>query len=108
MKKINGMELAKEMLWLAWQACGGTTGMGWLQDRPGATKENIWNNVGVRQGNRVDADYVFGRMMKLHLEYDNKSVIYDDRELTLDYQSWCGTYPTYKDLESSAIASLGV
>ena len=102
---MNNIEIVKEMLWLAWQVCGGTTGMGWLQDRPSATKENVWNNVSIRQ-NRVNADYIFGRMMKLHLKYDDKGIIYDNRKLTLDYQSWCGTYPTYKDLEVAAIASL--
>ena len=39
---MNNIEIVKEMLWLAWLACDATSGMGWLQNKPNVTKEDIW------------------------------------------------------------------
>jgi hypothetical protein len=39
------------------------------------------------------ADYVFGRMMKFGLEFDNDTLTIRDKQYTVDYQSWCRRYP---------------
>ena len=71
-KNAKPEEVMKEAFWLAWNACGGPLGMGFLQNKPDATKENIWDNVTVSgdypmpiNRGEVYGDYVFGRMMKL-------------------------------------------
>lgn len=107
----NPTEVAKEMFWLAFQACEHPLGMGWLQDRPGATKEDVWSNV---SGGKSDyaisfgtptkptGDYVFGRMMKLYVEVTNDGIIFPDGTPRDDYQSWAVKYPTYLDLVAAA------
>ena len=111
--------VAKEALWLAWQACGGPTGMGVVKDNPSADKEQVWQAVRGdedrsdivfrdfmnRPGDRLYADYVFGRMMKLGIEWNADSITVDDAEPRRDYQSWCVKYPTYADLIAAATAS---
>ena len=107
----NPKAVVKEAMWLAWQACGGTTGMGFLQDRDGVTKEDVWKNVLTNgdyakshdfpQG-RVYGDYVFGRMMKLGFEFDKDSITFRDSAPRADYQSWCHKYPSYQALVEAA------
>lgn len=107
----NPTEVAKEMFWLAFQACEHPLGMGWLQDKPEATKEDVWNNVSGGKSDyaisfatkmRPSGDYVFGRMMKLHLEIESDGVIFSDGTPRRDYQSWCWDYPTYLELAIAA------
>ena len=110
------LALAKEMFWLAWNACGGPSGMGWLQDAPSATRDDIWNNI-VGAGDypgqfrsqpdiRPYADYVFGRMMKFGVEIEEDGVSFRDTELRSDYQAWCRVYKTMEDLANAAQESL--
>jgi len=117
-KTKKAMEIAKEALWLAWNACNRPFGMGVLQDNPGATKEEVWENAynkGDYSGGRtflnndndVDADYVFGRMMKLYFKVSEKTIDIPERECQSDYQSWCTKYPTYKDLFEEAAKNVG-
>lgn len=110
-------ELAKEIFWLAWCACGGPQGMGWLQDNPNADKECVWDNIVKARDypgpprwtpNRPYADYVFGRMMKFGLEIEDDGIRIPVQELRSDYQSWCYTYPTVKDLVNHAMSNLGI
>lgn len=126
---VDNPELVvREACWLAWQACGSPFGMGTLQNKPDATKEDVWRNihtgphggdytlegpvnekmvvVGGTEPGRVSADYVFGRMMKLRLEWDKDGVKFDDYPPRADYQSWCGKYPTYQDLIEASVKSL--
>jgi len=107
--------VAQEALWLAWQACGGPSGMGVFQDHPGATKQDVIANV-VGQGDypgkplsskkEINADYVFGRMMKLSFSIAKDGLLYSEYAPTPDYQSWCRTYPTYEALFQAAASSL--
>jgi hypothetical protein len=120
----NPEAVARRALFLAWQACDNTHGMGWLQDTPGTTEGMVWENVfagptggdygpmvGVtvvnpnRPGSFI-ADYVFGRMMKLRLQWDAIAVTVPDSTPRRDYQAWCGQYPTYDALIEAAVASL--
>lgn len=52
------------------------------------------------------ADYVFGRMMKLMIQWDETSVTVNDTSPRHDYQSWCYQYTTYQGLIEAAIESL--
>ena len=72
-KHDQPIELAKEMFYLAWNACGSPSGMGFLQDNPTASKEDVWKSVSgqtltdycIPTGDTLypRGDYVFGRMM---------------------------------------------
>lgn len=124
--QVNNPEaVVKEMFWLAWTACGGPVGMGVLQDRPGITKEDVWVNVNTgkyggdypsgegiitpnaNRPGRVTGDYVFGRMMKLRVEWDTESITVSDCNPHPDYQSWCRIYPTYQALVAAAVQNVG-
>lgn len=118
--KHKPVEIVKEMLWLAWKACGSPFGMGILQDKPTATKEDIWNNANTmgdypirHSPNIVDnasgfvrADYVFGRMMKLNISISPNTVKLPDARPKPDYQAWCSTYWSYQDLYAAAVKNL--
>lgn len=97
----NGEAVAKRALFLAWKAAR-VVGMGALADRgPHMTEEQVWQSARTEKG-QVFADYVFGRMMKLHLRYRETSVETNTDELRSDYQSWCGVYRNYGELVQAA------
>jgi len=108
--KTEVESVLKEALWLAWNAAGGTAGMGFLQDNSGATKEDVWKNAtGVgdyamptSRAGRLNADYVFGRMLKLSLDYDDVHIDVPEYPPRSDYQAWCREYPTYEALVDAA------
>jgi hypothetical protein len=114
-----GETLAKRALWLAWQACGGPLGMGFLQDRPEATEDEVWDatrNAYDYSGfagkcskpGVANPDYVFGRMMKMYLEFTEDTVSHRDGELRPAYQAWCSpTFPTYAALLTAAAGEVG-
>jgi hypothetical protein len=114
--KCENPELVvKKAFYLAWVACGGPVGMGFLQNNPGADIDSVWNNVqsagdypGGASLHRQEkgsayGDYVFGRMMKLGLNWNEDSVTFTDAQPRPDYQAWCRKYKTYKDLVEAAI-----
>lgn len=100
----------KEALWLAYCSAGHPVGMGIYQSNPTATKEDVWKNatgigdypVATSREGMLYADYVFGRMMKLRINYGKKTIEVPDRELRWDYQAWSRTYKTYADLIDAA------
>lgn len=108
--------VAKEALYLAWIAAGGSQGIGFLQDKPSATKEDVWDNAcnmgdypGASRGTngRINADYVFGRMLKLYFKMPSAtSIDVPENKPRYDYQSWCGKYKSYADLFDAAEASI--
>ncbi len=108
-------DVVKEAFWLAWQACGKTAGMGFLQDRPCATKEDVWSNVynqadyamSTNRPGEVYGDYVFGRMMKLGIQYNHDTIVVRDSVPRLDYQAWCRYYATYDTLITTAAENVG-
>ncbi len=111
----DSIGVAKHAFYLAWQACGVPVGMGRLQDRPAATEDDVWGNV-TAAGDYASGtdykprepygDYVFGRMMKLGILVETDAVEVRNHAPALDYQAWCGVYPTYDALIEAAIASL--
>jgi hypothetical protein len=108
----NSAEVAKEAFWLAWNACGGTTGMGFLQDKSTATRSDIWEQVtGIKAGDYAlprgkslepYGDYVFGRMMKLKLAVEPDGVVIYNNDPRPDYQAWSRKYATTLDLVIAA------
>ena len=105
----------KEVVWLAWVAAGGPQGMGFMRDNPNANKDAVWNQAynkldysGRRPGDgeNLNADYVFGRMLKLYVGRPTSTVLaFSDNEPRRDYQSWCGKYKTYAALFDAAEAT---
>lgn len=118
----NPEAVVKRAFWLAWQACGGPLGMGMFQDNPNATEDGVWDCVreawnypggsSIMQSNRpgeAHADYVFGRMMKLHLKWGKDWVEVPEPKHDKprpDYQAWCRKYPTINALVEAANVSL--
>lgn len=106
---------------LAFVACRRPSGMGVFQDRgPNVTEDQVWQNVQTRgdypgfpdeRPGRAYGDYVFGRMMKLSVEYSEKdgTIKIRDDEPRPDYQGWSGqVYPTYLSLFQEAASQLGL
>ena len=111
--KINNAEaVVKKACFLAYEACGDSSGMGFLQARDAVSEDDVWNNImssgdypgpSHNKPGKVYGDYVFGRMMKIHFEYTADSITYYTGELDVEYQGWCLDYPTYLDLINSAV-----
>lgn len=108
----EALKVAKKAIYLAWQACGGPSGYGVFQDRGEQDEEAVWDqafNMKDYRGRNnipagyVNADYVFGRMMKLRfsLAGDTLKEISDSTPLG-DYQGWCYVYPSYAKLFDAA------
>lgn len=113
----ESLNVAKEAVYLAWQACGGTSGGGFLQDRgPHQDRERVWDHAynerdyaGGHKGDKkaVNCDYVMGRMMKLRFVVDGDTLKnISDSNPRGDYQSWCFRYNTYADLFDAAEANV--
>ncbi len=117
----NPEAVVKEAFWLAYQACGGPAGMGFLQTNATATKEDVWNNVRsagdypagatalmkAAQPGDAYGDYVFGKMMKLGLKWTEKGVEVRDGDVPRrDYQAWCRVYATYEALVQQALSNV--
>lgn len=100
---LSGERVAKRIVFLAYSASL-PMGLGWLHERSGVPEEETSACV---SGGFIDADYVHGRMVKLRgLAFGPNSVTFNDElEPRCDYQSWCGTYPTYEALVKAAIES---
>ena len=112
----KALAVAKEAIWLAWQACGGPSGYGLMRDKPSADRDAVWKQAyergdysGRHPGERpedVSADYVFGRMMKLYFKVKGDTISHNDSTPRRDYQAWCGRYPTYAALFDAAEQTL--
>ena len=107
----EALKVAKEAMWLAYGAAGGPFGMGFMQVKADAAKEEVWSrafNMGDYAGrggmppSEVNGDYVFGRMLKLRFSIKGDSLEIPDHEPRNDYQAWCDDYPTYAALFDAA------
>lgn len=99
--------LAVEAMKLAF-AASSPMGMGFLHFKPGPLPAEIAKGMRdeVEKYGVIRADYVQGRMMKLNLRVVPNAVEYNDRPLSLDYESWCGRYPTTLSLLEAAALTL--
>ncbi len=105
----------KRYFWLAWQAAGGTFGAGWVQDHPSGTEDEVYNNVltaGDYPGparsrpNHLVADYVFGRMLKLGIRWEDNILEVQDGKAQIDYQAWGCKYASEAVLLDAAIKEI--
>lgn len=106
------MAVAKEAVWLAWQACGGPIGYGFMQDKgPDQDREKVWDHAynerdysGTHQAgdDRINCDYVMGRMMKLRFGLKGAIITHNDYPVDINYQSWFRKYPTFNALFEAA------
>jgi hypothetical protein len=87
----------------AYEGCGHTTGMGIYQARAVVGIADIPQLCNVRDNPRmgpsckvIHADYVAGRMVKTHVEYDpsNGVVSVSDGDPTPDYHGWSNGVPS--------------
>lgn len=112
---MSNEDIVKRMFWLAWLAAGSPVGMGFLRDNPNAGEDDVWENVMgggdhaiCRYGpGDTYGDYVFGRMLKLKIRWDDKSITLPRYQPNPAYQAWCLEYPTYESLLQAAKATLG-
>ena len=111
----HAQAVTKEVMWLAWNACGGPREMGFMQDKPDADKDAVWKQAferrdypGMNGGHweRINADYVFGRMMKLRLSVEGNVINVPESEPHPSYQGWCHRYKTYAKLFDAAEAAV--
>lgn len=95
-------EVAKTAMLLAYKACGGTTGLGFLSASsietiedldPHVTIEPYWKN---KTFSSISADYLAGRMMKTAIHYNDDTGIIevDNFPPRPDYQGWCSGTPS--------------
>jgi hypothetical protein len=115
----DGFTFAKRMIKLAWDKAQ-VSGLGFLQDRgPGISEDQVWQNalhrgdypggnLGKQHEGDASADYVFGRMMKLHFAFGPDFVEGDNSAYRADYQSFCWSFPNFEALALAAAESLGV
>lgn len=114
--KEEALAVAKEAVWLAWQAVGGPFGWGVLQDNPNAQKEEVWKcavdrrdyNGSGRSETYINCDYVFGRMMKLRFEIWGDKLNVPDFAPRGAYQEWCHRYKSFDALFDAAEKDAGL
>lgn len=77
-------------------------GIGYLQhEEKNYTPEDMKECL---KGDSLAIDYFHGRMTKLYVHQDkNGEWNFGDYNPTPEYQSWCGTYPTYQALVDSVM-----
>ena len=100
--------------YLLWKACGGTMGMGFLQDNPNATEEDVWLNVqsagdysfNTQRENRIYADYVFGRMIKWGVKTQGNKIIFYNRDFDIGYNAFAKVYKTDMEIIEATAKSL--
>lgn len=91
-------------------------GLGYLQAVDNASEDDVWNNVSNNgdypvnhnEPGRWNADYVFGRMMKLSIQYAEGTLIIRPDNPQPSYNSWCIKYKTPDELFKDAIRSLNI
>lgn len=115
--EAEALAVAKRALYLAWTAAGGPQGMGIMQDKGKQDEAAVWDQayemrdysgrLKSEPAGRVNADYVFGRMLKLRFSITGKEITFDDCEPRSDYQSWAGRkFPTFASLFDAAAKEL--
>jgi len=112
--KIDINALIKRIFWLAYNASE-VYGMGHLQKVDNATEDAVWDNIKCSGDYPINrngpgewtADYVFGKMMKLRVEYDdNNEIFVAPGKPNLSYNSWGIKYKSADELVEAAKRSL--
>ena len=121
--EADPVAVVKRMFKLAYDACGGPMGMGFLQSRDNVTEDDVFKNVCTagdylygceiqnkgrdEKEHRFYGDYVFGRMMKWGAKIEGQEIRIHDK-FKYDYQAFSGQYKDAKALLESALQSLGL
>ena len=113
--KKEATNVAKRMFWLAYNASE-ILGMGMMSAVADATEDDVYKQVSgqdshdyiSKQGSseKLNGDYVFGRMMKLTISVDGKTLLWGNDNTDISYQSWAKKYPTKTELFEAAVESL--
>jgi len=121
--KTKVIDLVRRMFYLAYNACGTTSVLGFLQAQSNASEDDVWNNVmtrgdypggsafsNIKKDNEAHGDYVFGRMMKLNVRFDKDAgtIEISDRKPDIDYNRWAMKYNSHIDLAKDAASQIGV
>jgi hypothetical protein len=124
-------DVVKRAMFIGYNACGGTSGMGIFQALNNATEDQVWNNIITkgdypggnsipgaegkkRRGDKIEVygDYVFGRMMKTSFAFNTQTgeIEISDSVPRRDYQGWSSNknYKTYESLIREAAKQLSV
>ena len=116
-KVDNPEQFTRRMFFLLWKACGDPLGMGILQDRGGATEEEVFANVQTNgdypfnpraDDGELYGDYVFGRMMKWGCSINDGVITIRDFKFRPDYQGFSSTYPDNHEVVKATAESLNV
>lgn len=103
-KELSGIKVAKRAMFLAYESAY-PVGMGFLQAREGLKEEDIYKATEQHRPGALYGDYVYGRMMKLGIEFTFSSVTIQGPFIS-DYQSFSGKYTNPEDLINAAIMQL--
>lgn len=112
----------KRVIFLLWQAAGSPSGMGWFQNNPTASEEEVFEQAAGnrdypcyrehREGQPVSIymDYVFGRCLKTDLLYDEVKGTVELRPDTprATYQNWWRRYKDSSEVFTAALRELGL
>lgn len=118
-KGATAQEFVKRTFFLLYEACGGTSGYGFMKRKDGAAEDDVWKNVTElgdygkvtqkmeKTSGRAYGDYVFGRMMKFSCSWQDDVVDIPDRTYSPDYQSFCHVYKDGFAIAKAVAESLG-
>jgi hypothetical protein len=117
----QAIQLAKRMVFLAYNAAGGARGMGVFQaGRAGSNpeEERVWQcaynaedycgRMASEPDNKIFCDYVFGSMIKWGCQWDDNVVSMNDNIFRPDYQGFARTYQNNAALVEAALKSLEI
>lgn len=110
--------VVKELVYLLWKAAGGPSGMGCMQDRPAATKDEVFARA-VAQGDyfsrshtaegEIYMDYVFGRCLKTRVaRLPNGTITISPATPRDTYQDWGLKYKDAGEAALEALKNLGL
>jgi len=114
LKGIKTEPFLKRMFFVAWNNSS-VRGLGMLQDRGEMTEEQVWENVsnmgdypGDHSGpDNLNADYVFGRMMKLSVrDIKKKTFSMRDENFDSSYQSFARRFKNARELFDATLISM--
>lgn len=113
----DATKVAHRALFLAYNASV-VFGMGAFRAVENTTEEQVVNNILNRgdyptirtysESTHIYADYVFGRMMKLHMDVVDNTIETQPIKLNQGFQSWSKKYKSYEKLIKAAMKELNI
>jgi hypothetical protein len=117
-KLITAEQFLRRAFYLVYEASE-VIGMGALRARSSVTEDQVWENVAMagdypglpdtRHPRTLDADYVFGRMVKWRIRFPGDNEMeFRPAEFDPEYQSFSSTYKDNKAIVDAVMASFGI